>query len=1006
MNTPFSEARPLFGAGIDPPRPASAFWSAVVRLLWAEYRQMRGFWIALLGLALAAMQLLRLEGQAPTPWFYATAWVAVALYAVAAASTQFSREHEERTHGFLQTLPLPWSPLLLGKLLAAAAGTLMMLAVLLAMGYLAAGQQLPTQAETRAVLTILGPALLEGLAWGTFFSLLLDRPLLAAVLAIVAASVSVAVLTGIVAPGTPLYQLSPYHESWTPRILISCTVLLIDLALARDWLTAGSPSRLADALIGRFPLGGRPTPRLAETQAATRLASRQHDRPMWRVELGRLIWQTWRESRWTMAALAVVVVPVEVAWFFGLTTFIGQASRRVLIFAATSISELLLCPIALWGSCVYLADHRNHQARFLAEHGARSRYVYLARHIVWLGTLTATTVILGVAVVGQAYVGGRTPMGNGPAFRVLLLTILPISLLSFYAVGQLTSMTVRSGIVAGFLAVVISAVLAFWSLIMMAWDLSPALFVLPITAGMLLATWLRAPDWMIERHSLRAWARPVIGVGLPLAVVLALVPVTRLAQVDVMFPHASSAASPTAAIGADFALSDSDRLAARKTADDYLKLCDRMVDWTQAAHMVFPDYGPGPPLPRTAREAILRRYLQENRDLLQPAIAISHRRLCRFPPMDSTGSDPARQRFGDLRRFVKRSADNLLEKGQLDQSLDCYLAVLRMTIHARGGQTTHYWGADIYARTHTVDSIGRWARHANQTSQRLKHAIKQLRRAWADTPDPRTAVLADEAWLRDVIEEKRMPSNLAISQRGYGRAYLVAAYLANRLPWERTRAVRVLRGVTERRLATLYQVLDLVEQNQRQSLASVLRTLRGIGPVGPMGYFMRTDHLLRIEYQQTAGQRFEESVVNERTRQRGLTIGLALLAYRLDHATYPGQLDALVPAYLDRIPGSPYGDGRFQYEPAGWDGRVRSEFTPDFPPIQPHQPFLWSPGLDGPGRSTLIGSGVPSTSWQADAARYEEVRTYRLHWPVFVFPLPVADQKTTQKTTSDSFLLK
>ena len=88
--------------------------------------------------------------------------------------------------------------------------------------------------------------------------------------------------------------------------------------------------------------------------------------------LARLLWQTWRDS-WKL-----LFVPLGVGLFLmlGLSALAGliQLSKETVKFITFS---MLQCIPALYGAMVFYSDQRRGNFRFLAEHAARPRYVWL-----------------------------------------------------------------------------------------------------------------------------------------------------------------------------------------------------------------------------------------------------------------------------------------------------------------------------------------------------------------------------------------------------------------------------------------------------------------------------------------------------------------------------------------------------------------------------------------------------------------------------------------------------
>src|SRR5690606_34059817 len=138
---------------------------------------------------------------------------AASLYAVGVAATTFSMEHEEETYYYLSSLPARWFPLLAGKLSFAAATSVALAGALSVTGWLFADFRFPRQDVTLATLGVFGFAIVEMLAWGMLFSLLLRQPLLAALLTIGAESLTLTIAVSYLSNmNLPALTLSSYLQ--------------------------------------------------------------------------------------------------------------------------------------------------------------------------------------------------------------------------------------------------------------------------------------------------------------------------------------------------------------------------------------------------------------------------------------------------------------------------------------------------------------------------------------------------------------------------------------------------------------------------------------------------------------------------------------------------------------------------------------------------------------------------------------------------------------------------
>ncbi|MBI3462144.1 MAG: hypothetical protein HY000_03655 [Planctomycetes bacterium] len=160
----------------------------------------------------------------------------------------------------------------------------------------------------------------------------------------------------------------------------------------------------------------------------------------------------------------------------------------------------------LMGACVFLAEQEGQRFRFFAARGIPARQVWLGKHLVWLPmTELAGTIACGVTIATWAFLQSM-PMGqvwaNWPlAFFGLLWPFVG------YSAGQFVSMLIPRGLLAGVVALVLAACVASWKALMGWLGVNLFLSVAPIPVVLMLITWLRAPEWMLERHKLGSWLR-------------------------------------------------------------------------------------------------------------------------------------------------------------------------------------------------------------------------------------------------------------------------------------------------------------------------------------------------------------------------------------------------------------------------------------------------------------------------------------------------------------------
>ena len=530
----------------------ATFTPAIRRFAWKEYRTLRGLWLAVAALAIivqAISAFFAAPGTDLPAWLFGTALAAAALYAVGAAAILFAVEHEDETYNFLTGLPITWLPLFVGKLLVATLSAILLAAVLVAVSpLLAHGGGWPAPYVASQIAEVFGIAILEALVWGTLFSTLLRQPLLAALLAIFAASASVTLIVNLFVGGTtPTLLLTSYAHVAPARLLLVVAIALIDVGMARRWLSRSSVlGKVEGKRLGiNFPFHWTRSSRIA-SGALTKSARYS------RVSITtHLLWQSWRQS-WATIVLMLGIVAFGcfvVMVILGITDphRSNQDWMPLLPFAFAILAA------ALFTSTVFYADQRRNQYRFLAEHAARPRYVWICRLAIW-----AIMILIVLALVSPSLYmfwsewarefGRQIPWdiryGSWSGARQFSRdwtkiaaasrgTVFSLWGVAFgFAIGQLCSLVFRRALVAGFASLLVAIIAMAWGATIWAWELSWTTFLFPLAIGSLAATWLRAPDWIIDRNYIRCWLKVAAALTLPAMLVLALLPPARRVTAD------------------------------------------------------------------------------------------------------------------------------------------------------------------------------------------------------------------------------------------------------------------------------------------------------------------------------------------------------------------------------------------------------------------------------------------------------------------------------------------
>jgi hypothetical protein len=752
---------------------------------------------------------------------------------------------------------------------------------------------------------------------------------------------------------------------------------------------------------------------------------------------------------------------VSLALWVMIGAAVGLVGIRDELAAMVAYGSLFILP-TLYGSIVFYADQRQRRYQFFAEHGIGGRGVWLVRNAVWLIVLVVILALIvavqiaaiaGVAIhswrevflqdhywqaaqwaatSAREQVGtylGLTHAALQYAGKVLLAP------LAAFAVGQFCSMILRSPILAAFLSLVLSVVLAAWMFIVFAWQLNAWLFVAPIILAFFLATWLRAPDWIEGRNSLRAWLKPLAAVLVPLAAMALCLPTARLAQIPgggqlLSYEQLAGISTPgeTSKQQKTELYLQAARLASGQFDDDPLE------PWYKYSGMGMPDRETylgidQSRIPEDELEAYSRakeQHEQLSKEATEQALDLLVRAAEEqegwLPAADQPG------RWFDFRdELVTASGypnstfdEEWTHPGELysefrtllslatynGDTLDEFLAGLTLSARIRAGQPARIFVAQLRREQRLLEAIARWAGHEERTVEELRDAQQRLQRFFSSLPDPKKAPWADAALVHDTIQGDVPP--LFYSQPNLRLSHHLA-YLANQIPWERERALRALDVLTALDVERIQSVEDPLFNNESriawQSSGDTLRArITAARPESVLQFTRpdyqaaRTSYLASMEYQARVRiDQFLKEIVDAEVRRRALGLQLALITYLRQHGEYPGALELLLPDHLAQEPFDPYTGEAFRFEPAGLSlpihGGQRDEG------LVAGTPILWSPGIASASfqfAERSVSSDDPDAEPQRERGfrllpDYLSAQTWSWSEEGLVFPLPAPD---------------
>jgi hypothetical protein len=899
-------------------------------LLWKEYRAIRGFWIALIALAIF-MELLVLAFAQDRGWatefIYNIALATPVFFAIGCIGTAYAIEKEDGTFEWLRSSPASDAQLFVSKVGLCFVATCAMFGILwfLTQTVFVAP---PDKSEVVSGLLGLWPlAGAEALAWGLLFSLLSARPLMAIVLALFATSTSVHVLSWIAVPQHPdEFQYTRYVAAIPMRLAVLALVTAADVYLGLRWL--GSEERTS--LLAPREADDATTRRPA-TKADITALLRHRDRA---AILGRLTWQTLRQSGRTMFTLAALqVLLCLVTSNYGL-----DRNQQSLLPIAP-----LLAFTALMGASVFQADQQRGHFRFFVEHNVPPRYVWLTRLLPWIAVATLSTFLSVCAWIGFSAVlqmlltltffASSIPYPQileswwGHGERRLLETfampviVSPLTIFAF-AAGQWVSMTVRSGLLSGFFSLLLTAGLMAWLDAVYFMQLSWLAYLAPIPLLLFFATWLRAPDWILENTTWTARVKSAGVVLAPAVLLLAAAPFSRIAQVPDVTPGFDPAAYVAEITPA-----------ALETGEIYRRaneLYNRVTPERERSRNFMP-------ISDWAADRV-----SGNAETLDLILKASERTSCALANPATLTNWPVITP-GRLTSLLGASAYVLEGEHKLDEALDRYATsfVVEQQLSSfapRLGQTS-----ESYLPLETMERLTQWAARPDQTEAQVREAIARLEQIDASVLNWDDALKSNYILCQRMLDGDENVGATLFPGKNSSKELARILFNLRLFPWEGARERRLLKVQTQAALQELALVRRGMEAGENvDQFVSLQRnytqTFGGLlsGTISSILWSTGRDAI--------------NSEVKFETQRRVTLIILACQAFRLKHGELPIALEQLrEEAFLDKLPNDPLSGRPFVYFSRGIpEPRTEEEkrvLKRSGRSLLPDAPLLWSPGM-------------------------------------------------------------
>ena len=755
----------------------SMFW----RLVWKEYRLQRALWIAMFALTALALALgfAYLPPQDRPKFLFLVAGGLPAFCLLGSGAMLFAGEREAGTYEFQRALPVGAGRVVAAKLVFALAAATIMFGLLGLGAFFLSGRTLPRPPQFSPFA--LGFFGLEMLLWATLFSLLTQRVLVAAVLGVAAASLSVQMLAELTGSQFRDAVAWRYWAVMPERMALAAVVALIDVWLGTRWFRQRSDRRLRGS--------GPPCGDASARDQSGDLSPRLHA-PERLAILGRLMWQHWRQSAWLLAVVGVLLVPGAISVVEWLIRTLADEpwrsgptpERQVACWLAI---DMALASIPLLGLCAFLPDQWGRSYRFLADRGVPPKYVWLSRQLMTVfAPILLLAAILVAAILLATFLLPMIPRAEPREFENVTKTVfmLGYTILGVFgyfvlclAAGQFCSMVFRSGILAGLFTLLLSALLAAWGALMLFWDVNWLWSVLPIPLALLLATRLRTRDWLLERNALRTCLWPAVALVVPAVPILTAVPLYRIYQAPDVDPG--------------FSVAQYER---PMTAEEKgtMNLYRQAVEALHEQSLSAPSWNLLFGWKRRALTPAEIAVLDGNQQALTLALRASRGRF--FYPIDD---DEELRRIGKLAEWSLLEAIRLQDEGKLEAALEHYLAAIRICAQIRSCDLRDSWSADS-VETAVNAHLRDWAACPHQTPARILAAERQLSKA---TPLASfTAPFRFEYFRLRQILQGDFAAIAAITEAVSGRQkpLPLPVWLWLRLPWERARALRLLNAQT------------------------------------------------------------------------------------------------------------------------------------------------------------------------------------------------------------------
>jgi hypothetical protein len=668
----------------------------LARLWWKEARLIWPIaaFLAIVSIAVQWLALYYLGKDARTGGLTILALGWTCLYAFAVASASLAGEQENRTLLLLDALPVERWRLWAAKVSFAMGSTLLLGALLAGYAYLYTDstEQMPVAAKRYPILGGL-VILFQALGWGLFWSAASSQALTAAVLAVCSA--------GLVMPlldvGLNL-RLESAGDVLAALGLVAATIL----GSAFLFIRSGPPNRPL------LPAGRRLHRERVITSYEEARRIRQRPPRTWPRAGWSLAWQALRELGGLWWKLALIALFLPILLLFWTSGRIGYEPALLVLFG---VGVGILAGVNVLGT-----ESGVRSRQFLAHHAVRPGMIWLVRTAVWLAALVPLWI---PSLLAALFI---RPLGPAYGYGVSIFAGEAAILLGCFAVGLLCGITIRRGITAGLVALVILIAGAVPIGSLLAMGLAPAWVAVAIPLVILAASWAWSGDWLLGLPGAWKWVK------------LALLLLGGLAAVFGLYVYDRSMTPPT------LDAVTSARMFQFTTARGALAPGENAASlYREAIKELRPN--------AAARTDVLKEIIQEgwgSKGREDAAVVAQREQVlrlvrqaaalpgCRFVPVETLtefkAPDPGLESCLTFVPLLVISARDRMARGDLDGAWDEVAVIFRVAWHWSGavpliqahqGQAAERWGLSLALL---------WAADPRQTPESLARALDAYRK--------------------------------------------------------------------------------------------------------------------------------------------------------------------------------------------------------------------------------------------------------------------------------------